>query len=677
MATYAEFVAAEKANNDIDEDAGPGLIGSFKRGVFQSPADVFAITPSGQRPDLTAIPESSPRTLETFREAPRQAETFRESLIRRSGIAEPTTSGERIAERVGRTAPFITAGSAGAFATGGFAGLATELAADLLASSVGESVAEGGGGAAAQMGAEILAGVFAPGVTAKNVAEGVAKQGSKRATRRMTRAQARRIAKKHDVGINDVLKTSAELKRRIDADPAGGERFIDEAATSLREGISLFPDDTIRPTSRQLLGERAGQNVSGLEESLAKDPLSPDFSAAVAGRKRAVIQDLEKKFDNFLPEGSADGARTAFDTARNRAKAAERAAWEAVPLDEMPNVSSRRLKAAGKKLREGPIASRKFLPDELNVIDEYGPEISVRELQAFRSELLDSIRRAKKFGADPKFGKQARHSVELLDAANKMIDELPKEGGELYLAARRLTAENADLFNPKSASVAALSELEDGRKIVSKIVNSKQPGSEARRAVRVVSQEDGGVDSLRRVFVDELFEQGFANTTPLSVLKKMHRHERAYREILGDEHFNELEGIMRRVKIARVGRAGTTAATASTGSAISPAGLLFAGAEVAVEPVQATTRTLFRRVTKDLSNNTARTALQREALLDPELFARLLELPEPRAVADWIVNWEKLKARASVRAAKSAGRSGVGPESERRQLTTPLPEPRR
>ena len=689
MASFSGVLGEMNKQEEEGTAKAPGVLKSFLRGVSRSPADVLALSPTGQRVDPAFLPERM--TLENLRGLPTQSQATEQALLQSSGIPEPTTFGERSAERLGRSVPFVAAGLPGAGALGGLKAVAGEVITDVVASMFEQGAQDLGAGPLGQAGAGLTAAMLVPGVAVQNVAEAAGKKAP-RAARRAGRAAfieslgeaagktgrdgidpgaLRAIAKRYGVPQAQVRKAASELKRRIARDPAGGDRFVDEAIDRLDEGIDLFPDKTVRPTSRQMLGEQGGQNISSMEDGLSRADL--DVSASIDGRRQAVRADLEAQFESLLPEGSTGGAIEAFDAVLARAKQAERQAWDAVPFKEMPEVSTAGLKRAVKKLREGPIAGRRFVPDEVNVIDQYGDTIPVSELQALRSELLDTQRAGSLFNATPDARRTAPRVRVLLDAVDEQIKKLPPSGSTLYRKARGLTRENADLFNRKSSLVSGLSELTEGRKIVSRIRTAKDPTGEAKRAIRILSQEPGGVENIRRVFIDELFDQELSAATPRRMLTTIKRNRGVYREVLGEEMLGEIETLLKKVKIARTGSAGTAAATARTGSNVSPVEMLFAGADVFTSPVQATARGLgavSKRIAKDASSSVERNAILREALLDPELFKTLLEMPDPRAIPAWVQNWDKLVARSRART-QAAARVGTRTSSNNRTQGQP------
>lgn len=175
-----------------------------------------------------------------------------------------------------------------------------------------------------------------------------------------------------------------------------------------------------------------------------------------------------------------------------------------------------------------------------------------------------------------------------------------------------------------------------------------------------------------RVVIDDLFGEGLGEVTPRRMIVTINRNRNFYREALGEEMLSGIETILKKARIARRGRAGTTAATASTGSGFTPVDVLFAGAEVITHPVQGATTGLSvvtRRMARDVRNAPERSAVMREALLDPELFKFLLEMPDERALPGWMRGWEKIVSRSRARTQLAAasrsdllnGRNGQQP----------------
>lgn len=657
MASYSSVVASMKNEKAEGSEGRPGVLKSFARGLMQSPGSVEGLADFMRgRPNQPGIVD------------PRISRSQESMQIgaKLSGIAPPTTYGERVAERMGISAPLAIAGAPGAGAAAGLKGVGFDVIADVVGNMFGQGAEDVGFGPTGQMIAALPAALIAPN-TAAGAAGAVARKGSRafqssleRTAKRtaaeagegladVDRAALRAYAKKYGIEQKYVLEAASEWQRRFPRDPTGGTKGRDDVVAALEETNRLFPDPNLRPTTAQSIGDLGGENVAAMERSLAQNDL--DFSASIAGRKKAVIEDLEKQFENMLPNGSYSRAQEASEAAWDRAKQAEREAWANVPLREIPNSLTARLKSVAASLKTKG-AGRQYVPDEVGVIEDYGVSVSATELQALRSELMDTARAAKRFGASDDVRRKAMRVAPLLREVNRMIDEFPEEGGQLYKAARDLTRQNAEMFPPDSVAVSGLSQITDANKFVRGLRSSKDPVGEMSRARRIVEQEPGGSEGLERALIDELFDQELGNATPRSVLTKIRRHRGMYEAGLGKEKLAEVEDMAKKISIASRGIAGTAAATRATASGLQPFALMFSAAEAITSPTAAASKGLgavLGSIARNTRTSIERNGIARELLLDTDMAIKLSKMPAPEAVPAWIKNWDKIVARSRAR----------------------------
>ena len=182
--------------------------------------------------------------------------------------------------------------------------------------------------------------------------------------------------------------------------------------------------------------------------------------------------------------------------------------------------------------------------------------------------------------------------------------------------------------------------------------------TEAKRAVDIAKRQPGGLDALRRTAIDDLFGQNFGDVTPRKIRTLLTENRSAYKVILGDEILENMDVAMEELDVLLTGRAGTPAATAATGTGITPLGIAFGAANMIRHPIEGAGKAfnaVNARMARDISTHPERSAILREALLDRKLMSSLLKMPDEAAVPAWILNWDKLVARAKARRAGSAG----------------------
>lgn len=652
MADYGEAVKLWREEREEPEEktrdpkSGPGVMGALLRGVALSPASTLELV-------------EPLRDYMAGRERPRAADVLRRHIEENIQIPAPVTGAERIAQAVGEeTIPIIGFAPMGAAA--GPAGLATEVGLGVVGSGGAQAAKEAGFGPAGQVVSGAIATAMSPAAVPVALRRS-ARQGLKEAGEQAVSETARRIAKKYGVEVEQVQRAASELKRRI-----GDERALERARGSLGDE-RLFADlpPESQPTSRQYLGRDAAQNISSMEESLARQDV--DFSTSVANRKANAFEDTAARFEEWRPQGSAEAASEAFDTAYTRSLDEAREAWRQVPLSEMPKISTRRLKEAARESvdRAGRFPER--VPREAKVVLELPDTISMDDFQNIRSQALLTKRVAQRGGEQAQYA--ANNLDPLLSAFNRELDSLSSQGSDMYRRALGLTRRNRELFDARSPVVKALSQGKRTSQVVRKI---KGTPSEARRAVRIVSQEPGGLDSLRRALIDDLIGESFGDVTPRRIRSQLKEYGGAYSEVFDEEHLETLRRFADELDVLKTGKAGTPAATASTGTGISPLGIVFGAADTVRHPVQAAGRAfgaVKRAVTDDIANNPERSAILREALLDRQTMLDLLNMPDERALPAWMVRWKQLVARARERerarraaVAKTAGRTMEGGE---------------
>jgi hypothetical protein len=652
MASYREAVSLQNRRMEQAESEDPGILKSGLRGVAASPGYTMSVI-------------ESLRNMGLGRELPRYGEHTEDWMVEKTGIPEPTGYWPKVAERTGKQAiPILAGAPLGGMAAGGL-GVGGEIVLGTLATAAAEAVAESGGSPAAQMGTGIAAGVLAPatipgrlmGATAKRI-PGIGKRLASSAARAGTGLPdevAMGIARKYGIDVAEVQRAASELKRRV-----GDTRAIDRATTKLDdERLFAGLPETSQPTSRAYMGRDAAQNISSMEEGLARGDL--DFSASVGNRKANALEDVADRFGSERPGGSIETLRAGYDDALKAAIKEQQDAWANVPLDEMEMISTERLKAAARE--SASRAGEDFpdrIPKETQAVLDWPDSVTPERFQRLRSQALLTKRVAARGGEQAQY--YSNNLDPLIDGLNRELDDLTSEGSAAYRNALGLTRRNKELFDPKSPAVKALSGEERARTAMNKI---RLTPTEAKRAVEIAERQPGGLDALRRTAIDDLFGVNFGDVTPRKIRTLLKENRTAYKTILGDKILENMEVAVDELDVLLTGRAGTPAASAATGTGITPLGIAFGAANMVRHPVEAVGKAfnaVNSRMVRDISTHPERSAILREALLDRKLMSTLLKMPDEAAVPAWIVNWDKLVARAKARrvgSAEAAARAGA------------------
>lgn len=673
-ATYEETVRLleRRASSERREDQRtPGILASLARGLAKSP--VFRVPVSDaevpSKPGFEAPP--SAMTDERYEQLRRERFGPPPNHVE---IRPPETLGERAAHRVGESLPIIAGGAllgAPAVATASGmsvpAALATEMAVGTAATGVGATVEEATGSPAAGITAELASGgmLVNPLRVTRNVRRAVV-SGSEGAAQTL----AERLTAKLGIPVDaeTAARAASELKRKLARGVDEPEKYIDRSIDKLGQAIGDFDDVT--PSMGQVLSEEGGENLASLELSYAR--ADQDYAREALGRRLDVREKLADDFEAARPKGTVGGLLDAYHEAQAEAIRAERTAWGAVPMAEIPRIDTTGLKRAVAELRGGPKASRQYIPNEASVIDEFYGAEPITEIQALRSELLDTQRAAARFGASDELRRKAKRVQPLLDAIQDELDKLPEMSGghyraasEAYQAARRATAENRSRFSRSSSAVRALEERTDPKSIVGAIRNAKDPAGEARRIVGIVSDQEGGLDDLRSIFVDDLFGEALGDKTARAMSNAIERKRDVYVEVFGEDGVRFLEEIVRRQRIAMTGKAGTAAQAHSTGTGQAAIDQLLSLATDARSPMWATASKFARYVSNKALSRDEIVTLIRMATQDIRLAKVLLELPTPAAEPAWRIVFDQAANRAKTHTARVAARNTAARAGDR------------
>lgn len=662
---------------------GEGLVrtpAAFVRGLYRSPADVLALS------DMMRGRANQPGVVNPNMTRSQELDQLQ---IDRSGIGAPLTFPERVGERWGRTAPLAASSMAGMSAAveSPLAMLRNVVIGDVIASMAEQGAADAGTGPGGQLAAGMIGGMVAPGTAADDFAEVASSSARRKASRAIldewgvparraiggrrggyrhpfsrevsdaATEKAEQYAHDLNVSMSGMRRASSEAKRRMDADPRGDERFLVEGSDKIDRARQMFPDPTSRPLTDQILSDQA--DVTAMSAQL--DKVDHEFRTAAGGRRKVVQADLEQEFENLLPNGSSDGVYRRATDVWTKANADEKLLWDAVPAEQMPMLDMREAKATLKAIRgSSSNASGKYIPDELLQIDNMGFSAPYGHVQALHSELRTILREAGKSLPGSEIRRTAQRVKPVADAIRAQLDSIPDgAGGSQFRQARDFTRAKYELFAPESSTFDALMNPMEGPKLARKILNADDGKAEAQRAVDILGRTEDGRDQLSRVMIDELFDESLEQRTPRQILIQLRRKRDVYRTIWGDERYKLFETLVKKAEMSRRRKTGTTAANDATGTGRAPIEILFGGAEAVTQPITAG-RKVMNAIAKSVSNDKERAAVLREGLYDPELWQTLIQMPEPRAVASWIENWDRLVARARARtdiAARSAARA--------------------
>lgn len=672
--------------------------GAFYRGLHRSPATVLGMTSQGQ----SRGPIMPGQTIEQYQSQPTQAEVMDRLAMARSGVPEPQHLIGQAAERMGTTAPLAAASSLGmsTAVASPMEFLRNAVIGDALAAISEQGAADAGAGPGAQLATGMFAGMAAPGSSADDFAKAASSSARRKASRAIldewgvparrtlggnrgpyrhpfsrevsdaATEKAEQYARDLNISMGGMRRAASEAKRRMNLDPYGNEAGLVHASDQIDEARSLFPDPNNRPLTDQILTEDA--DVAAMSAQL--DKVDHEFRTSAGGRRAVVRADLENQFENLLPNGSSEGVYRVGTDVHSQARSSESALWRAIPDEKMPKIDVQSAKMELAALRNSPSnASGRFIPDEMNDLDAMGRYAPFWQVQELHSVLRGLMREADRSLPGSDIRRVAARIKPVADSLRASLDSLPSgAGGAEFRTARDFTSARAALFDPESAGFRFATENVDGPKRARILLNADNGKEEAQRAVDILGRNPVGRDQASRVLIDELFDESLEQKSLRQILIQLRRKRDVYRTVWGDERYRLFENIVKKAEMSRRRKTGTMGAVDSTGTGRAPIEILFGTAEAATEPITAGKKVL-AAISRSVTNDRERMAVLREGLYDPELWQTLIQMPEPRGVAAWIQNWDRLVARARARA-DVAARTGIRANDQgRMSVEQPLP----
>ena len=458
---------------------------------------------------------------------------------------------------------------------------------------------------------------------------------------------------------DSLVKASSEIKREVpDVAAAINQlRQVGQRTQGIPGGAST------RQAFETMDNNRGGSGISHMSEQLSKT--DKEYRRNAALRRADFLDYLGREWDNLVevdPDYPAFLAK--YDSGKSALKQEERAAWSLVRENEQPLFDIKDVRDKAADIIDDAVYKRHDVPKVLkDLIDEEitpSDTVGLGRFQELRSVLLGVVRDAKLQPSSQNDHAKAMAS-QLLELLQKNIDDWSKSdttGKSLeYLNARRLTAQNADLYNPNSPIISALDKGGQSRSLFAQLRNAKgktgartSPADEARRLVRVAEQTPGGMENLKSLAIEDLFYDGLVPTATRTPSKVMAKNEEMYRVILGDQYDNAVE-LLDLSRLATAGKEGTAAQVSSVGSGVAPAKFLFGLARSATDPIGAAVENAMSQMGKQTKREVMWQAIVREALEDPKFMQVLLEMPTERSLPAWKVQWTRLISKSSARAA--------------------------
>jgi len=487
-----------------------------------------------------------------------------------AAIAEPQTKGERMAYGVGKQAPAILAGSmfTGPAMGLGVLGVLGEMGLGVAGATAAEATREAGGGFWAQTGADVLTSAIAPS-TAGAAARRVVGRTMGKASSKSAKSAVDALSKQGYKGAKplDAYRAAKELRGDIATGTVRGDRFVDEARERIATARDVFEGGP-KPSLAAVEGELGGANAIGREMRLAKaDPHG--YGSPAHGRKLEVMERVSDEFPDVRPAGGYDDAVDALAQAAEDSQTNVTRLWGAVPNDAMPQPSTARIKAAVQDLIDESEAGAKHMPSEAATIMGYGDNITARELQGLRSEVLTSIRLGNRANPTDAALRQKGRAVQILKAIDETeLAAYPPGMSAPLDEARAATAKHKDVFSMKRNAIEALTERTDPKQALQRIRSAKDAPGEARNVAALLREYEGGIEGLRATIFDDIFGSTLGEKSVRSMRSNLRnpKNRKIYEEILDPKQLEVLDNYVEKWAMASSGVTGGGGQARGTGT---------------------------------------------------------------------------------------------------------------
>lgn len=570
-------------------------------------------------------------------------------------LQRPDSFMGRAGERFGSAVPMMAVGGP----VQSTRQLAAMVASEVAAAGAGQAAEDAGLGGGFQFLTEM-------GVSAVNPMSAVGRFAPSRRTR--ISKEIKQLADRLGVSEKAILR-AGEFHRENDlsVDPFTGEPDVAGAVRSMEEAVALFPDRRVRPSTRQATGKVEEDQLFDGEPGLADRETrmagaDRDFRNRLAGRKRKVMQSIEREFDLLRPGGSSGVISQSFENIVETANENVSRLWGRVDLDAIPMVETRRLKAAAQQVRDqvGPDYVEN-LPPEIAKIEALPDLIPASRLQKLRSQALREFRIRSRSVGEGRGLSQAQNMGPVLRAMTEEVNRLPREGSRAYREALAATRKFHEMFDGKSVAVDAMSSRSEARDIARKIRGSARPAEEVKKARRILEQTPGGLEAFQEAVIEELVDDSLGNRSIGAMTRDLRRNAKFYREALGPERYENVRKVMKKLRMAQTGSAATARASEKTQSARNPVGFLTAigGAMQGRAGSASELGEVVGQARNFIENRMLYRDVIREFMLDPESAIIILQAPDKKTLPVWTATFDMLMARALSRKALAAEVAGV------------------
>lgn len=583
--------------------------------------------------------------------------SYRDTFTNALGVGPPTTFAGGVGERIGGSLPIT-------LATGG-ASLVPNLIRDVAGSVSAQYAQEKGAGPFGQAIAGVLGAILVPtrlpfaGARAASDAAESAAPGAV-TIKPLSDSSALKIAKDSGVKPDNVRAVARYLQDRIAIDPATGKPKVEEFVAAIDEAERIFGEGT-KPLLANAVGDVGGQNISAIQKSILDENAIANSRAT--GIRDAITEDLTNRIDKLFPRWETESALSDFATLEQSRALAKSEAWDDVPFDEIPRVSSENIKGALATIKEQrPLIYSKLPSETRSFIEGLGDEMSLRDLQDLKADLGNMIEAAR-FSDDPKYRTIAQVASSLMGRVKKDIAGIPESGTGPYNAAVKATRDYYDLFDPDTRTVRAFTKFGDKEKIVAEVFKAAKPSDEIDNLRRVFDQVPDGAEKVNSIFMRDLIGDKLGDKPIGGVLRTLTQEGKSdfYKKLLGPERYRDTLDVLNGYRIGTsfgIGSANATLATGSKGGALKA---LAAFVSSPLSKIKGAPEIISSRMNR--LDAQQRAALIEEMVFDTKKAKELARIPlgnaSEKEVSRWLGTFEVLSARAEVRSSLAASGSAV------------------